>query len=471
MSTYSSEKISPKSLKMMPWITAMALFMQLLDSTILNTALPSIAHDFNRSPLSMQSAIISYALTVALFIPLSGFLADRFGTQKVFVVSVSLFSFGSFLCAISPSLAALVVSRVIQGMGGAMMVPVARLAMIKAFDRSDLLAAINLSAIPGLIGPVLGPAIGGYLVDFASWHWIFLINIPVGLVGVYFGLKYLPNFKDSSKNLDFVGFCLFSSAIVIMSLGLEFISEGNAYFYSIVIILFSVFLMAIYVRHAKSYETPLFPLVLMKIRTFYIGILGSLFSRIGMSAVPLLVPLLLQVIFKYPPSTAGMMMVPLALATVGMKTFVQPILRKFGYRKTLIINTVLAGIGIMLLALPNRDIPLIIWILLLTGIGAINSLQFTAMNTIVLSDLRENLTSSGNSLLTVNQQLSLSFGIAVSVAILRILNTSSWLTNNGVNPHNAFRLTFIILGFLTILSALIFSRLHPKDGEDLIRKR
>ena len=471
MSVYPVQKISPSSLKMMPWITAMALFMQLLDSTILNTALPSIAHDFNRSPLTMQSAIISYALTVALFIPLSGFLADRFGTQKVFVVSVSLFSFGSLLCAISPNLTALVVSRVIQGMGGAMMVPVARLAMIKAFDRSDLLAAINLSAIPGLIGPVLGPAIGGYLVDFASWHWIFLINIPVGLIGVYFGVKYLPNYKDASKNLDFIGFCLFSFAIVAISLGLEFIGEGNAYLYSFVIIAFGVFLMASYVHHAKVHEEPLFPLILMKIRTFSVGILGSLFSRIGMSAVPLLVPLLLQVVFKYPPSTAGLMMTPLALATVGMKTFVQPILKKFGYRKTLVFNTVFAGVGIMLLALPNRDIPLVIWILLLTGIGAINSLQFTAMNTIVLSDLRENLTSSGNSLLTVNQQLSISFGIAVSAAILRILSENSWLTNHGTNTHNAFRLTFIILGLMTIFSALIFARLHPKDGEELIRKK
>ena len=456
---------------MLPWITAMALFMQMLDSTILNTALPTIARDFDRSPLSMQSAIISYALTVALLIPLSGYLADHFGTKRVFVVSVSLFSFGSLLCALSPNLTALVLSRIIQGAGGAMMVPVARLTMIKAFDRSDLLAAINLSAIPGLIGPVLGPLVGGYLIDLASWHWIFLINLPIGLMGIYFGLKFLPDFKDSSEELDFIGFCLFSLSILMISLGLEFVSEGNSYLYSSVIALFGVFLMSMYLLHAKKIDNPLFSPALLKIRTFTTGILGSLVSRIGMSAIPLMVPLLVQVIFLYSPSAAGWMMVPLALATVCMKTFVTPILTKFGYRKTLMTNTVLAGIGIMMLALPNKDTHIVLWVMLLTFIGSVNSLQFTSMNTIVLANLRPHQTSSGNSLFAVNQQLSISFGIAISAAILGLLSQNSWVTNHGTSPQNAFRLTFLILGGVTILSTLIFARLHPKDGESLITHR
>lgn len=470
--TSSKPEISAQAYKMLPWISAMALFMQMLDATVLNTALPAIAHSFGRSPLSMQSAIISYAITVALLIPLSGYLADHFGTKRVFIIAVSLFSFGSLLCTISPNLTALVVSRVIQGAGGAMMVPVARLAMIKAFDRSDLLAAINLSAVPALIGPVLGPLVGGYLVDIASWHWIFLINIPIGALGIYFGLKYLPNFQDSSEQLDFIGFCLFGFSILMVSLGLEFASEPKSGFlFAFVIALFGVFLLFSYFYHAKKTLHPLFPLSLFKIRTFTIGIIGNIGTRLGVSAIPLMVPLLVQVIFLFSPSAAGWMMVPLALATVFMKKFVTPILKKFGYRKTLISNTIFAGIGIMMLALPTQNTPMIMWVILLTIIGSINSLQFTAMNTIVLADLRPYQTSSGNSLIAANQQLSISFAIAISSAILRFLSQNQWLTHNGESLHNAFRATFIILGISTILSALIFARLHPRDGDNLLHKK
>lgn len=451
--------------KTLPWIVAMALFMQTLDATILNTALPAIAHDLNRSPLDMQSAIISYALTVALFIPASGYLADKIGTRRLFISAVGLFSFGSLLCALSPTLPALVLSRVIQGIGGAMMMPVARLALIKTFERSKLLAVMSFATMPGLIGPVLGPLLGGYLVIIASWHWVFLINIPIGILGIWFGLKYMPNYKEDSGGLDFVGFALFGIAIVMLSMGLEFAGIGKEAYFAVIIFCFGIFLLASYVKYAKNADNPLFPLSLFEIRTFKIGILGNLSSRIGISSIPLLLPLLIQVVFLQSPTTSGWLLVPMALASIAIKPALLPLVRRFGYRHVLIGNTLTVGFLIILLALPNQSTPIVWWILLMLLLGAANSIQFTTMNTISLADLQPNQTSSGNSLVAVNQQLAISFGIAIGAALLRFMDEQMWLTDG--NMHTAFRASFIILGLITMLSSQIFRKLQQHDGDNL----
>ena len=212
--------------KILPLILATAIFMQMLDSTILNTSLPSIAKDLNESPLNMQNAIISYVLTLALFMPASGFLADKFGTKKVFIFSLILFSLGSLLCSLSPNLSFLVVARVVQGIGGSLMTPVGKLALIKTFDKNELLKAMNFAIIPALIGPVLGPLVGGYMVDYLSWHWIFLINIPIGLLGIILGIKYMPNYSSKFIDFDFKGFLIFALASLLLSISLEWL--GNA---------------------------------------------------------------------------------------------------------------------------------------------------------------------------------------------------------------------------------------------------
>lgn len=451
--------------KTLPWIVAMALFMQTLDATILNTALPSIAHDLNRSPLDMQSAIISYALTVALFIPVSGYLADKIGTRTLFISAVGLFSFGSLLCALSPTLPALVLSRVIQGIGGAMMTPVARLTLIKTFDRSKLLAAMSLATMPGLIGPVLGPLLGGYLVVAASWHWIFLINIPIGAVGIWFGYKFMPNYKENSGALDFVGFAIFSIAVVMLSMGLEFAGTGSQLYFALIIFCFGIFLLAGYVWYAKRVENPLFPMSLFEIRTFRTGVLGNLASRIGISSIPLLLPLLIQVVFLKSATVSGWLLAPMAVAAIAVKPILTPLIRNYGYRKVLVFNTLTVGFIIILLSIPSKDTPLLWWVPLLLILGAANSIQFTAMNTISLADLRGYQTSSGNSLIAVNQQLAISFGIAIGAALLRFMTEQTWLTHN--NTDTAFRVTFIILGTLTMLSSLVFRKLHVRDGDNL----
>ncbi|WP_392552106.1 multidrug transporter subunit MdtD [Orbus wheelerorum] len=460
--------ISPLMYKMMPWIAAVAFFMQTLDTSILNTALPSIAKDLNESPLNMQSAVISYALAVALFIPVSGFFSDRFGTRNVFVMAVFLFSSGSLLCALSSSLIMLDISRVIQGVGGAMMVPVSRLALIKSFKRSDFLAALNASTIPGLIGPVIGPVLGGYLVEYSSWHWIFLINIPIGIIGMISGWKFMPNIKGGLSRFDLSGVFFIAIAVISATLGLEFINEGLNIYFSLSLILLCFMLLSLYVLHAKKSSSPIFPLSLFNIHTFRIGIIGNLISRLGISATPFLIPLLLQVAFGYSAIYAGCMLIPMAIASLTMKTFVPPILRRFGYRRVLMTNTIIVGLIIMAMSLLNKDSSMILFGVLLFCLGATNSLQFTSMNSITLADLPNELTSSGNSLMAVNQQLAISFGIACGAVLVRIFSYQAEMVTQDIT--HAFKMSFIILGTFTCFSSLIFRCLYPQDGQNLTVK-
>lgn len=460
--------ITPLMLKLMPWIAAIAFFMQALDVSILNTALPTMAEDLDESPLNMQSAVISYALTVALFIPVSGFLADKFGTRNIFVFAVFLFSSGSLLCALSQSLLMLDMARVIQGIGGSMMVPVSRLALIKSFKRHEFLAALNASTIPGLIGPVIGPVLGGYLVEMISWHWIFLINLPIGVIGMIAGWKFLPNIKGEEAYFDIVGVFLVAIAVISVTLGLEFINAEFNIYYSLMLIVIGIALLYIYTVYARKSAHPIFPLALFNIRTFSIGITGNLVSRLGISAAPFLVPLLLQVAFGYSAIDAGLILMPMAVGSMATKTLVEKVLRRFGYRRVLMINTVVVSIIIMSISLLSRDTPIIFISMLLFCLGAANSLQFTSMNSITLADLPPNLTSSGNSFMAVNQQLAVSFGIACGAVLVRLFSYDITVVNADVT--HAFRMSFIVLGMITFISSFIFHKLHAEDGRNLTIK-
>lgn len=458
--------ITPIMYKMMPWIAAMAFFMQMLDSSILNTALPAIARDLDESPLNMQSAVICYALALALFIPVSGFLSDRFGTRNIFIFSVFLFSCGSLFCALSPSLLILDISRIIQGIGGAMMVPVSRLVLIKSFKRSEFLAALNASTIPGLVGPVVGPLLGGYFVQYISWHWIFLINLPIGLLGIVAGWKYMPNIKGKNSFFDTSGVILIALAVVCATLAIELINQNMKIQFSIGLFAVCSISLILYFKHAKKSSSPIFPLILFKIHTFKIGIIGNLISRLGISAAPFLVPLLLQVAFGYSALYAGLMLMPMAVASFLGKSLVQPVLRHYGYRRVLITNTTLIGLVIIAMVFLERDSSIILFGLLLFCLGATNSLQFTAMNSITLADLPNDLTSSGNSLMAVNQQLAISFGIACGAVLVRIFSNLDEVTDHNITM--AFKITFVVLGIFTCLSGLIFRQLYPEDGRNLI---
>lgn len=456
-----------RSMAGLPWIAAMAFFMQALDATILNTALPAIAQSLNRSPLAMQSAIISYTLTVAMLIPVSGWLADRFGTRRVFMLAVTLFTLGSLACALSSSLGELVVFRVIQGIGGAMMMPVARLALLRAYPRSELLPVLNFVTMPGLVGPILGPVLGGVLVTWASWHWIFLINIPIGIAGLFYARKFMPNFTTPRRKFDMGGFFLFGLSLVLFSSGMELFGEKLVATWLAVTIIFSgILLFLLYIRHARRHPTPLISLSLFNTRTFSVGIAGNIASRLGTGCVPFLVPLMLQVGFGYPALIAGCMMAPTAVGSILAKSGVTQLLRRLGYRRTLVGVTIFIGVMIAQFSLQSAALPVWMLILPLFVLGMAMSIQFTSMNTITLADLNDENASGGNSVLAVTQQLSLSLGVAVSAAVLRFYEGF-----DSTNTVEQFHSTFITMGVLTVISALVFMLLKPKDGRNLIKDR
>jgi len=460
-------KKKARSMAGLPWIAAMAFFMQALDATILNTALPAIAQSLNRSPLAMQSAIISYTLTVAMLIPVSGWLADRFGTRKIFMLAVTLFTLGSLACALSTSLTELVIFRVLQGIGGAMMMPVARLALLRAYPRSELLPVLNFVTMPGLVGPILGPVLGGVFVTWASWHWIFLINIPIGVAGLFYARKYMPDFTTPRRSFDMGGFFLFGLSLVLFSSGMELFGEKIvATWMALSVILGGILLFILYIRHARRHPTPLISLGLFNTRTFSVGIAGNIASRLGTGCVPFLMPLMLQVGFGYPALIAGCMMAPTAMGSILAKSTVTQVLRWFGYRKTLVGVTVFIGLMIAQFSLQSAALPVWMLILPLFVLGMAMSTQFTSMNTITLADLTDENASSGNSVLAVTQQLSISLGVAVSAAVLRFYEGF-----DSANTVEQFHYTFITMGALTVVSALVFMLLKPKDGRNLIKER
>ncbi|MEP8629437.1 multidrug transporter subunit MdtD [Enterobacter mori] len=460
-------KKKARSMAGLPWIAAMAFFMQALDATILNTALPAIAQSLNRSPLAMQSAIISYTLTVAMLIPVSGWLADRFGTRKIFMLAVTLFTLGSLACALSTSLTELVIFRVLQGIGGAMMMPVARLALLRAYPRSELLPVLNFVTMPGLVGPILGPVLGGVFVTWASWHWIFLINIPIGVAGLFYARKYMPDFTTPRRSFDMGGFFLFGLSLVLFSSGMELFGEKIVATWLALTVIFSgILLFLLYIRHARRHPTPLISLSLFNTRTFSVGVAGNIASRLGTGCVPFLMPLMLQVGFGYPALIAGCMMAPTAMGSILAKSTVTQVLRWFGYRKTLVGVTVFIGLMIAQFSLQSAALPVWMLILPLFVLGMAMSTQFTSMNTITLADLTDENASSGNSVLAVTQQLSISLGVAVSAAVLRFYEGF-----DSANTVEQFHYTFITMGALTVVSALVFMLLKPKDGRNLIKER
>ena len=449
----------------LPMITASAFFMQMFNSTILNTALPAIAESMGRSPFSMQLAVISYSLTVALLIPLSGWLADSFGTRRVFLGSVALFVIGSLLCAVSGSLPQLVGARVVQGIGGAMMVPVSRLTLMRAYDREDFVRVFNFITIPGLVGPVVGPIVGGWLVTYASWHWIFLINVPLGLVGLVYALRLFPDFRQPRGPFDYVGFVLIGVGVLAMSWGLELTGGRNSSpVQACALIVLGLLSVVVYVFHARRFRFPIITLKVFHTRTFCVGIAGNIVARLGIGSIPFLVPLMLQVGLGYSADIAGLILIAPAVGSIMTKTVVLHLLKRFGYRRVLLFLTLsIAGI-FMCMGLQQPGWPLMLLVIQLLVQGMLMSGQFTSMNTITLGDLPAETASDGNSLLSVSQNLSISFGVAISTAMLRFFSSS------GGELH-ALHSTFVAVGLMTAASAFIFMLLRPEDGAQLLGKR
>src|ERR1700683_1954428 len=390
--------------------------MESLDTTILNTAVPVISQALDVAPLSMKSVLASYTLSLAVFIPISGWVADRFGTRRVFASAIGVFTLGSLLCGISRDIHLLVACRLLQGCGGAMMVPVGRLTLVRTFDKSELIRAMSFVAIPGLIGPMLGPIAGGLIVGYLHWRLIFFVNLPVGIAGLILVYLYLPDYREANtKPLEIVGLILFGSGVALLSYVLEIFGEHTLSPAEILGLLsISLALIAGYGVHATQIAFPLLQLNLFRIRTFSAAVSGSFFTRLGIGGVPFLLPLLYQVGLGFTPVQSGLLIMPQAIAAMSTKFLMPKILARIGYRGVLISNTLILGLLLGLFATIELRTPVWAIVLLAFCYGAFASLQYTSMNTLVYADIDEADTSSASSIASTMQQMSISFGVAAA---------------------------------------------------------
>ncbi|RTL46713.1 MAG: DHA2 family efflux MFS transporter permease subunit [Burkholderiales bacterium] len=455
-----------RALKRLLWLVAVGFFMQTLDATIVNTALPAMAKSLGESPLRMQSVVVAYSLAMAMLIPASGWLADRFGTRRIYVWAIVLFALGSLACALASSLTMLVAARVMQGLGGALLLPVGRLVVLRTFPRERFLQAMSFVAIPGLVGPLIGPTLGGWLVQAASWHWIFLINLPVGVLGALASLRWMPASPAGLRvRFDAAGYLLLAFGMVAISLSLDGLSGlGLRQAAVLVLMIFGLASLAAYWLHALRLPEPLFSPQLFHVGSLRIGLIGNLFSRLGSSCMPFLIPLLLQVTMGYAPAEAGMMMLPVALASMSMKRLTTPLIQRHGYRRVLVVNTGLVGLTMASFALTTPDQPLVLLLVQLALFGAVNSMQFTAMNTLTLKDLAPREASSGNSLLSMVQMLAIGMGVAAAGAVLAAFTEFFGAGLRGAQTLPAFHATFASMALITIASAGIFWQLAEADS-------
>src|SRR6202795_3101405 len=387
----SPPSLADSSKRLLPWLIAVAFFMESLDTTILNTGVPTIAAALHVDPLSMKSVLDSHALSLAVCIPISGWMANRFGTRRVFASAIGIFTLGSFLCGLSSEIHVLVACRVLQGCGGAMMLPVGRLTMVRTFAKSELIGAMSLVAIPGLIGPMLGPLLGGLIIAYFHWSVIFFVNIPIGLCGLVLVYRHLPNYREKRNYpLDIVGLVLFGSGISLLSYVLEVFGETTLSGREMLgLLAISAALLAAYGLHTKRTPHALLRLKLLAIRTFRVAVSGNLFTRLGIGGIPFLLPLLYQVGLGFSPLQSGLLIMPQAFAAMSLKLTMPLILKRFGYRTVLITNTVLLGLMIMLFATINLDTPVWLIVVMAFTYGFLTSLQYTSMNTLAYADVGE----------------------------------------------------------------------------------
>jgi len=464
--TATAEPRTSASVHWQLWTVAFGFFMQTLDTTIVNTALPSMAKSLNENPLHMHSVIVSYVLTVAMMLPASGWLADRFGVKKVFFSAILLFSLGSLLCARSTTLHELEMARVIQGIGGAMMVPVGRLTVMKIVPRSQYMAAMAFVTMPGQVGPLLGPALGGFLVQYASWHWIFLINLPVGLIGAVITWLLMPNYRMPTRGFDLLGFVLLAMGMATLTLALG--GRRSLDLDAIYIALLSIIGIASlfgYWRHAKHNENALFNLRLFNTKTFSIGLLGSLLGRIGSGMLPFMTPLFLQLGIGFTPFHAGLMMIPMVIGSMGTKRMIVRIVNRFGYRNVLTGSTLALAVVNLLFPLVallgwTYAIPVVLFFQ-----GVVNAMRFTTMNTLTLKDLPDTLASGGNSLLSMVMQLSMSLGVTTAGILLGLFVGTHAPSTIG-NMHGVFIGTYLCMALVIALPALVFAKVPPDSSQN-----
>ena len=451
---------------LIPLIVACALFMENLDSTVLATSLPQIAASFGESPVRLSFAITAYLFSLAVFIPISGWVADRYGARSVFRAAILVFLLGSILCGLSSSLPELVAARLLQGLGGAMMVPVGRLVLLRSVAKSELVTAMAYLTVPALIGPVVGPLLGGFITTYFHWRWIFWINIPIAVLGLVLATLFIPDMREPRPPpLDLAGFGLSAVGLVGVIFGFETIGRGIVPGWATAALLaVGVLGILLYVRHAGRVAHPVLDLGLLRVQTFRASVIGGCLFRIGIGALPFLLPLMLQAGFGLTAFASGQLTFAAALGALTMKLAARPILRRFGFRRVLLANAMLSGLSLGAIALFRPDTPhLVILAVLLIG-GFFRSLQFTSINTLGYADIDRQRMSRATSFASMAQQLSLSVGVGTGALLLHATMAAR---GGGVLQPGDFVPAFVVVGVCAALSALAFARLPLRAGEEV----
>jgi EmrB/QacA subfamily drug resistance transporter len=446
---------------MIPMMVAMAFLMEQLDSTIITTAVPDIARNLHVTPVQMSLAVAAYVLAVAVFIPVSGWFADRFGTRRVFVSALAVFTLGSALCGLAQSFEMLVAMRVLQGLGGAMMTPVGRLILLRSFPRSQLMTAMTYTTLPAIVGPVIGPLLGGILTTTLSWRWIFYVNLPFGLLGMLLAMRYITNIRETKvARFDFPGFLMVGGGLGLFQFGMENVSRPVVSLWTIALtIVAAVALLLGFGFYARRTAAPAVDLGLFRMRSFRVGTLAGGLCRIGMNGVPFLLPLMLQVGFGLSPIASGSITFVGSIGAVLIRSLISPALRRHGFRIVLILSAIIGSATLAGFALLGPQTPHWLIMLYVFVFGLMRSAQFMTSNTLAYSDMPDSHLSRATSLGGVLQQLSVSFGVSVGAVLLSLVSLHSHI----LTPER-FHETFLLMAIIPLLAVPGFMALRAEDG-------
>ncbi len=458
--------LTPTTKRLTLFSVALALFMDVLDSNIINTSIPAISHSLQVDPINLKIALISYFLSLAIFIPMSGWVADKYGTKRIFIAAFGLFIFSSFFCGYAHTLSELVIARSVQGIGGAFMISLGRLILAQTFKRHELVEAMNLVIIVVSVAVMVGPFIGGFITDHWSWPWIFWVNIPTGLFAILLATSVL---KDTAprrvRPFDSIGFILFGGSLALLCFALSALSETQVDSKNIsIIILIAILMLLLYLVHAKRIAHPVINMKLFRIRTFRISTSGNLCARLGFGGMPFLLPLLQQIGLGYSAQISGLLLMPIAFGIIFSKLFSLFILRKTGYRPYLIVNTLIVAVILCLFLTINAQTSMITIALMTFIFGIALSAQYTGMNSLAFADIHEDELSASTTITSTVQVLAQSLGVAVGAILLR------YFSNGGTLSLTVFHHTFLAMAGLTVLSTLIFFSLRTEDGKQMLTK-
>lgn len=456
--------------RVLPLIVATALLMENIDASVLSTSLPEIARDLQSDPIHLKLVLTTYLLALAVFIPASGWVADRFGARRVFRWAIAVFALGSIACGLSTSLIELVAARALQGIGGSMMMPVGRLIVLRGTPRTGLVAALAWLTVPALLGPVLGPPLGGYITTYWDWRWIFWINIPIALLGVILAGRYIPNLREPEpRSFDGRGFLLLGPGLAGFLTGATLLGLNLASPWQVVaLMLGGATLIALYTRHARRAANPLVDLRLLALPTFRISVTAGTLFRVGVGALPFLLPLMLQLGFGLTAFQSGLLTFSAGVGALLMKFAAEPLLRRFGFRRVLTANAVISALFILAPALFTPTTPWLLMAFVLFIGGLSRSLQFTAVNAIAYAEVPSERLSSATSFSAVLQQLSGSIGITLAAMTLE---GSGWLRGTAATDLANFPVVFAVIAALSVASAFLFIRLPQQAGAALVRDR